>query len=686
MVKNSEVFSRRILTFPAVRPCGSVSSTTLLASLINLAHIICGYKSKIIYTNRRNSREFIRLVEVLLIFLEEIRSGSSEISSSVFLSLSELHFIFQRVQYLLEDCTRNDARVLMLMKAEQVSNQFRVLIRAIALALEILPLNSVDVSAEVKELVELVRRQATKARFEIEPNDKRVSEKILTILSQFKEQIVPEPSDLKWVLGNLGIRSWSESNKEVKFFDSEIGLEWLTTEKRDVGILSSLMGFMIYCRCTLFDAVESESIRQFDRFCSSEVIKCLNVDDFQCPISLEIMTDPVTVATGHTYDRSSILKWFRSGNRTCPKTGKKLICTDLVPNLALKLLTKQYCLENCIPFADHQESEMRNRDKKGTVIAGSVSTEKAVKMVANFLVGRLVDGTNEEQNKAAHEIRLLTKTSFFNRSCLVESGAIPHLLDLLSSADSLTRENAIAALLNLSKNAKSKRIIVENGGLELILNVLKDGARMVARQQAAGVLFYLASVEEYRILIGENPEIIPSLIELLWDGTNRGKKNALVAIFGLIMYPDNHWRVLSAGLVPLLVNLLPSFEREDLVIDSMAVLATLAEKLDGTMAVLSAGALPLIVGILSSSTSRVAKEYCASLLLSLCINGGADVVPVLVKNPSLVESLYSLLTEGSSRASRNASSLIRILHDFNEKISSGLMTPALPREQFIHVR
>lgn len=190
---------------------------------------------------------------------------------------------------------------------------------------------------------------------------------------------------------------------------------------------------------------------------------------------------------------------------------------------------------------------------------------------------------------------------------------------------------------------------------------------MEARQHAAGALFYLASVQEYQRTIGRIPGTIPGLMNLLDNGTDTGKKNALATILSLLMYPENHWRVLSSGLVLLLITLLTTSEREDLTTHSLAILATLAEKLDGAMAIVSAGTLPVIVDILISSNSRAAKEYCVSLLLALCINDGADVVPILVKNPSLMVSLYCLITNGTSRSSKKASSLIRILQAFNEK-------------------
>lgn len=570
----------------------------------------------------------------------------------------------------------------MLMKSGQVSDQFIVLIRAIGVAIDVMPLKSIDVLTEAKQLVDLVMRQALKANLKVESDDKWASDEVCSILSQFENKIIPEPNKLRLVLEYLGIQRWSECNREIKFFEAEIELAHLTTDKRDLGLLSSLMAFMSYCRCVVFDLVDSVSSRQSNtNTCSSEAIKCLNPDDFRCPISLEIMTDPVIISTGHTYDRLSISKWFGDGNHTCPLTGEKLMCTDLVPNLALKNFIKQYCLENGIMVA---ESGGRNRVTTKTIFSGSVAAEEAMKMLADFLVGKLVAFTSREINKAACEIRLLSKTSIFNRSCLVEAGVIPNLLNLFCSNDLLIQENAIASLLNLSKYSKTKRVVVAKGGLKMVLDVVKNGLKMEARQHAAGTLFYLASVEEYRVMIGEIPEAFSSLVELLKNGAERGKKNALVAIFGLIQCPENHWRALAAGVVPLLINLLASSQREDLITDSLAVLATLAEKLDGAMAILRVGALHLIVGSLGSN-SRTANEYCVSLLLALCINGGADVVLLLVKNPSLMGPLYSLLTDGTSRASKKASSLIRMLLEFSEKSSSGLRSPAVNQERLVHV-
>ncbi|KAG8383167.1 hypothetical protein BUALT_Bualt05G0156500 [Buddleja alternifolia] len=679
MISSSDEFTRRILNFPAIRPYESISLSTILTSLINLGHKICEFKSRAFYTNKNNARASIRLIETLVVFLEEIKNVNCRSEIAIVLSLSELHFIFQKVNFLLEDCARGDSRLWMLMKSEKVSIHFREVMRAIAVALDVLPLEELDVYDEVKELGEFVRQQALKSKYEVEVFDKMLVRSVRRIIDRFEDGIASDSSDLERILECLGIKSWNECNGEIKFLENEIGQDCSTIEKREFPFLNSLMAFLIYCRCTLFLNYSNTSITQLQSAgaCTGELIKCLNVDDFRCPITLEIMTDPVTITSGHTYGRDSILKWFGSGNHTCPKTGERLICVDLVPNRALKRIIKRHCQENGIPFP-----ELGGRNRAITRSSpGSVAADQAMKLIAKFLVGKMA-GTNEEQQKSGYEIRLLTKTSVFNRSCLVESNAIPHLLNLLCSINPESQENAMAGLLNLSKHSKSRKIMVEDGGLDLIVHVLNHGLKPEARQQAAGAMFYLASVEEYRRTIGRIPSSLPGLMGLIWDGRDRGKKNALATVLALLMYPENHWRVLSAGLVLLLVNLLTSSKNEDLITDSLAVLATLAEKLDGAMAIISAGSLPVIVEILSSSNSKTAKEYCVSVLLGLCINDGADVVPLLVKNQSLMVALYSLLTDGPARSSKNATSLIRILHAFNEKGSSRVMGS---QDNFVHV-
>lgn len=58
-------------------------------------------------------------------------------------------------------------------------------------------------------------------------------------------------------------------------------------------------------------------------------------DEFLCPISYEVMTDPVILEDGHTYERSSIEAWLARSGRS-PMTNQYLQSKGLNPNYALR--------------------------------------------------------------------------------------------------------------------------------------------------------------------------------------------------------------------------------------------------------------------------------------------------------------------------------------------------------------
>ncbi|KDO32116.1 hypothetical protein SPRG_03334 [Saprolegnia parasitica CBS 223.65] len=70
---------------------------------------------------------------------------------------------------------------------------------------------------------------------------------------------------------------------------------------------------------------------------------------YLCPITQEVMVDPVVTMDGHSYERSAIVRWIRSsqdasrdGVATSPLTNLPLRSTVLIPNLALKKAIAEY--------------------------------------------------------------------------------------------------------------------------------------------------------------------------------------------------------------------------------------------------------------------------------------------------------------------------------------------------------
>lgn len=64
-------------------------------------------------------------------------------------------------------------------------------------------------------------------------------------------------------------------------------------------------------------------------------------DHLLCPISQELMTDPVTTPYGHCFQKKSIEKWLES-HEICPMTNKPLKKSDLIPAYTIKAIVQDY--------------------------------------------------------------------------------------------------------------------------------------------------------------------------------------------------------------------------------------------------------------------------------------------------------------------------------------------------------
>ncbi|ACE06220.1 hypothetical protein Aasi_0849 [Candidatus Amoebophilus asiaticus 5a2] len=85
-------------------------------------------------------------------------------------------------------------------------------------------------------------------------------------------------------------------------------------------------------------------------------------DECFCPITQEIMKDPVIVQDGHTYERTAIEQWFSTGKCTSPKTGLNLLSTKLTPNYTMRSLIQE--LKESIPnLARHKVNLEEARQK-----------------------------------------------------------------------------------------------------------------------------------------------------------------------------------------------------------------------------------------------------------------------------------------------------------------------------------
>ena len=84
------------------------------------------------------------------------------------------------------------------------------------------------------------------------------------------------------------------------------------------------------------EADVTTAARRIARFKEKQLRNALRVPDaYVCPITRELMHDPVFASDGHTYERKAIAAWLENHD-TSPMTNDPLAHKHLTPNIAIR--------------------------------------------------------------------------------------------------------------------------------------------------------------------------------------------------------------------------------------------------------------------------------------------------------------------------------------------------------------
>lgn len=612
------------------------SKSKMMGRLIDSVKEICGLPECKNVCKKMHGN-LIRRIKLLSPLFEELKDSNEDLGEEAVKGFELLRISLDSAMELLKS-TNEGSKVYQAIQRDKIAHKFCQITGKIEAALSEIAYDKLDLSEEVREQIELVHTQLRRAKEKPESLDSQLD--LDLALAQREKD--PEPAVLKRLSEKLELKTIGDLKKESHAFH-----ELVISNGGDPGDWFPKMSSILK---KLKDYVQMENPEADNSEPEHGLIKHRSPvipDDFRCPISLELMKDPVIVSTGQTYERSCIQKWLDAGHKTCPKTQQTLSHTALTPNFVLKSLIALWCENNGVELPKH-EGACRNKK-----VGSGVSDSDRIAIVA--LLEKLANGNLEQQRAAAGELRLLAKRNADNRVCIAEAGAIPLLVELLSSTDPRTQEHAVTAILNLSINDSNKGTIVNAGAIPDIVDVLKNGS-MEARENAAATLFSLSVIDENKVAIGA-AGAIPALIDLLREGTPRGKKDAATAIFNLSIYQGNKARAVRAGIVPPLMQLLKD-AGGGMVDEALAILAILASHQEGKVAIGKSEPIPVLIEVIMTGSPRN-RENAAAILWSLCAGDSQQLK--LAKECGAEEALKELSDSGTDRAKRKAVSLLELI-------------------------
>ncbi|EYU42001.1 hypothetical protein MIMGU_mgv1a002394mg [Erythranthe guttata] len=511
------------------------SDRNLLRALFLLSHEISTLQPMRVLL-RKSSASIIRKSKLISILFEElVQNHENVLPPSAALCFEELYILLQRIKVLLEDCS-SYSKMWLLMQIPSTSSSFYQLTVELSTLLDIFPARELNLNEDVEELLNLIRKQCSEkvAGGCVESNDENLRTEVLKMLENIKREIVPDHSKLSDIFERLNLNDSAGCTAEIENLEDEIQNQNDDKSKADA---VALIGLVRYAKCVLYGASTPRITTRRQK--STAEVNC--PADFRCPISLDLMRDPVVVSTGQTYDRSSINLWVESGHATCPKTGQTLSHTHFIPNLALKNMIAMWCRDQKIPF------ESMEVNVKPNAVALNKTALEAIKMTVSFLVNKLTaQQTSEVIDRLVHELRVLAKTDSDSRTCIAEAGALPLLAKFLGSEHPSLQINAVTTILNLSILEANKTRIMEtdgvlNGVIEAIGKLIEGGVVDMIGEVMDSLVEEAVAVLEVVVKRGGlaaiaaayHGNVVKKLTGVLREGSDRAKESAAATLVNM---------------------------------------------------------------------------------------------------------------------------------------------------------
>ncbi|THG04385.1 hypothetical protein TEA_023478 [Camellia sinensis var. sinensis] len=203
--------------------------------------------------------------------------------------------------------------------------------------------------------------------------------------------------------------------------------------------------------------------------------------------------------------------------------------------------------------------------------------------------------------------------------------------------------------------ATGQKLISREEPIPSIVEILKNGT-IGAKENSAAALFSLSMLDENKAIIGLSNGI-PPLVELLQNGTIRGKKDAVTALFNLSLSQANKARAVEAGIVAPLLQLLKD-NNLDMVNESLSLLLLLASHIDGRRDIGQLSVIETLVDFIKDGTPKN-KECSAALLLELSSRNTNLMLAAL--QYGVYADVVDLLKNGTNIGQRKANSILQLM-------------------------
>ncbi|KAG8373651.1 hypothetical protein BUALT_Bualt11G0046400 [Buddleja alternifolia] len=267
---------------------------------------------------------------------------------------------------------------------------------------------------------------------------------------------------------------------------------------------------------------------------------------FRCPISLDLLKDPVTLCTGQTYDRCYIEKWLSSGHLTCPVTMQTLPDCSMVPNHTLRHLIHQWLYSNT-----QIETELSESDD-----ISIAAIKQIIECDESTLVNKL---------QALDKVHSLSDELPLKNSCLIKLDFFALLLKLVfRDEESLSFvEKALFCALKLMpfSDLRTLNILKQENEYKVFINLFEHGSISIKKMLCLTVEA-ISSTQETKELfqkLGKFVKLLQTIVHLIQNKSD-AVESAIRALSSLSLVEANRVNLVREGAVKGLIEYLSNVE------------------------------------------------------------------------------------------------------------------------------
>ncbi|KAF8101904.1 hypothetical protein N665_0201s0208 [Sinapis alba] len=372
-----------------------------------------------------------------------------------------------------------------------------------------------------------------------------------------------------------------------------------------------------------------------------EVAKGISIPPyFRCPLSTELMVDPVIVASGQTFDRTSIKKWLDNGLAVCPRTRQVLSHQELIPNYTVKAMIESWLETNNINLAgipNHQcdgggdassmGNNMGSHDFNRTEsfrfsLRSSSFTSRSSRETGNGFekvkINVPASLCGDSQSKDLEIFELSSQEQSYTHSRSESVCSVVSSVDYVPSVTSETQSLPVnhQSYSEANTNECSVQTMMTSHTIKLVED-LKNGSNKEKTAAAAEIRHLTINSVENRVHIGRCGAITP-LLSLLYSEEKLTQEHAVTALLNLSISEVNKAVIVESGAIEPLVHVLNTGndrakENSAAALFSLSVLQVNRERIGQCNAAIQA-----LVSLLGKGTLR-GKKDAASALFNLSI-------------------------------------------------------------------